>query len=461
LTRSAAINRSIRRILKVCPRTVYIGYTATPYASLLCSTIEDQNLGPDLYPKDFIRSIPKNSAYYGAKIVFGYEYDQVTGIELKDPLRKFEEILEEEEYFKSITQSDNAIIEGSLREAIITHILASAYRRKRHRILDPKSKLKRSSMLVHCTHLVGEHNKLTTNIIRLRENLKHQINRGELQHFRKIFTEKFDEKITRKFRDENIFGALLPLKFEDIENEVLDVIQNLDVMILNCDGENANNQLPSDDETKDFIVVGGNRLSRGITIHGLLTSYFVRRTNQYDTLFQMARWFGYREESADLCTLWTKQRTYEKFRDVTMAECELLADIEEEIQEAENPQQLVRIRHKPGILVCARNRMNDDLVRSIRVSYAGERKVFSVFDRDKVNTNRDACDKLRRDVNNGDRATGEQIVDFLNNYAQSIRSFFLNPKDMARFITAQLNQGTLNEPSVPMRLETPTILCLS
>ncbi len=42
------------------------------------------------------------------------------------------------------------------------------------------------------------------------------------------------------------------------------------------------------------IAVGGNRLSRGLTLEGLTVSYFVRRSATYDTLMQMGRWFGFR-----------------------------------------------------------------------------------------------------------------------------------------------------------------------
>ena len=45
---------------------------------------------------------------------------------------------------------------------------------------------------------------------------------------------------------------------------------------------------------KNYIVVGGNRLSRGLTLEGLTTSYFIRNSTRQDSLYQMARWFGYR-----------------------------------------------------------------------------------------------------------------------------------------------------------------------
>ena len=53
------------------------------------------------------------------------------------------------------------------------------------------------------------------------------------------------------------------------------------------------------------IAVGGNSLSRGLTLEGLCVSYFYRNSQAYDTLLQMGRWFGYRigyEDSANLMT---------------------------------------------------------------------------------------------------------------------------------------------------------------
>jgi hypothetical protein len=42
------------------------------------------------------------------------------------------------------------------------------------------------------------------------------------------------------------------------------------------------------------ISVGGQCLSRGLTLENLVVSYFYRNSAAYDTLLQMGRWFGYR-----------------------------------------------------------------------------------------------------------------------------------------------------------------------
>ena len=54
----------------------------------------------------------------------------------------------------------------------------------------------------------------------------------------------------------------------------------------------------------NVIAVGGFSLSRGLTLEGLVVSYFLRNSMMYDTLLQMGRWFGYRRGYEDLCRVW-------------------------------------------------------------------------------------------------------------------------------------------------------------
>ena len=67
------------------------------------------------------------------------------------------------------------------------------------------------------------------------------------------------------------------------------------------------------------IAIGGDKLSRGLTLEGLSVSYFLRASKMYDTLMQMGRWFGYRPGYVDLCRLFTSSELNEWFRHITMA----------------------------------------------------------------------------------------------------------------------------------------------
>ncbi len=57
-----------------------------------------------------------------------------------------------------------------------------------------------------------------------------------------------------------------------------------------------------------IIAIGGDKLSRGLTLEGLTVSYFLRSSHMYDTLMQMGRWFGYRPGYLDACRLFITER---------------------------------------------------------------------------------------------------------------------------------------------------------
>ncbi|MFP3398587.1 Z1 domain-containing protein, partial [Brevibacterium sp. SIMBA_078] len=80
--------------------------------------------------------------------------------------------------------------------------------------------------------------------------------------------------------------------------------------------ENGESDMRLDYENgpKTYIAIGGTVLARGLTLEGLAVSFFLRTSNQYDTLLQMARWFGYRPDYDDLPRLWTTDDLVSKFR---------------------------------------------------------------------------------------------------------------------------------------------------
>ena len=63
-------------------------------------------------------------------------------------------------------------------------------------------------------------------------------------------------------------------------------------------------------------------LSRGLTLEGLVVSYFLRSANAYDTLLQMGRWFGYRAGYEDLQRMWMTADLRGYFTDLATVEQE-------------------------------------------------------------------------------------------------------------------------------------------
>ncbi|MEM0135439.1 MAG: Z1 domain-containing protein, partial [Thermoplasmatales archaeon] len=75
------------------------------------------------------------------------------------------------------------------------------------------------------------------------------------------------------------------------------------------------------------IGIGGNKLSRGLTLEGLMTSYFIRKSPTYDTLMQMGRWFGFRKGYVDLTRIWTTRELADRFALLAFVEHRLREDI--------------------------------------------------------------------------------------------------------------------------------------
>ena len=73
-------------------------------------------------------------------------------------------------------------------------------------------------------------------------------------------------------------------------------------------------KLESLNKAPAFIVIGGNTLSRGLTIEGLVCTFFTRNTSQADTLMQMARWYGYRHGYELYPRLWMTNINIMKYK---------------------------------------------------------------------------------------------------------------------------------------------------
>ena len=96
------------------------------------------------------------------------------------------------------------------------------------------------------------------------------------------------------------------------------------------------------------IAVGGNSLSRGLTLEGLIVTYFYRNTMMYDTLLQMGRWFGYRPNYDDLFKLWMGEEAVDWYGYITNAVDELKGDLRTMALQHLTPEQFgLKVRQDP------------------------------------------------------------------------------------------------------------------
>jgi hypothetical protein len=234
------------------------------------------------------------------------------------------------------------------------------------------------------------------------------------------------------------------------------------VLVLNSE---SGDELDYDsDPAIKAIVVGGNRLSRGLTLEGLLVSYYVRRTEYYDTLMQMGRWFGFREGYEDLTRIWTTDGLATWFRDLALAEEELRREIARYERENLTPLDFgPRIRSHPVMMITARNKMGS--ARLVSQNYSGrmlQTTAFRLEDRTWLLSNLEAAQRFLQTLGNPDhsstrpgqpvwsRVSYQDIDRFLSEYSFDPRAT-LEMLAIRQYIQAQVRQGESVEWWVSLR----------
>ena len=141
----------------------------------------------------------------------------------------------------------------------------------------------------------------------------------------------------------------------------------------------STHRLVYDHEPATVIAVGGNTLSRGLTLEGLVSSYFLRSSNTYDTLLQMGRWFGYRPGYGDLPRIWTTQQLADDFEFLSEIEDALRTEITRyRTMDSATPANLpVRIGLHPRMQATARVKMHF-AIRG-EASYSAQRPQTTYF----------------------------------------------------------------------------------
>ena len=108
----------------------------------------------------------------------------------------------------------------------------------------------------------------------------------------------------------------------------------------------------------NVIAIGGNKLSRGLTLEGLTVSVYMRKTRMYDSLMQMGRWFGYRHGYEDLVRAHTTEHLYSWFEWLVKAEDAVRKDIDRYAMLGIDPTEIaVRIPWHDELTPTARNKM--------------------------------------------------------------------------------------------------------
>ncbi len=399
---ASVTNSYIRSLLQIFPKAAFIAYTATPFANVLIDAkANHRKLGIDLFPKDFIISLPAPVNYFGPAQFFGDNQEDV-GLELFMPIS---------EHSSDLLIGDRRSGRGRRHKPlrldvlppecidVLRQFILSAtirlWRFKRFHpdqwhtdlVEAPSDPILEMSALVHVSSFTADQRVVATLFADLletafREPLLYgnQEDRQEVLHgFRSLFdNQKRVTARTAEIRERVDVQPdwSLPKHLEDLLPEMKIIVADAGLRIVN--GEKLMGELVTpehDDLNRSFcrpvIFIGGNKLSRGLTLPGLCVSLFLRTSTMYDTLLQMGRWFGYRDGYVDLCRICTTTHIINRFRAIS----EACLDFEQQIDRMSSlhrtPENYrLSILSHTGLQVTARNKMTH--ADEARVSFNGD-----------------------------------------------------------------------------------------
>lgn len=370
----STINKWITDILKLFGKNGYVGYTATPFANIFIPLEED-----NLFPRDFIINIPAPSNYIGPERVFGFELLEVDD-ELDKVLPVVNRIDDYSHFVPDKHKKDDTLPTGlpeSLKKAIRCFILTCAIRRLRGQVNA------HNSMLIHVSRFVRWQNHITELVSDQFQEYRRGIDLNDDLTIN-MFKEDF-EKDTENFKsfttvsDEILNSPLASLdsriavhKWKDVFEHLNEAASRIQVKAI-YGGSGEALEYYEHKKGLSVIAVGGNKLSRGLTLEGLSVSYYLRASKMYDTLMQMGRWFGYRPGYVDLCRLFTSRELNEWFCHVTQASEELREEFDymSDVAGSTPEEYALKVRTHPGVLqISATNKMRSAV--TIQISWSGK-----------------------------------------------------------------------------------------
>jgi hypothetical protein len=373
-------NALIRSILTRVPKAAYVAYTATPFANILIDpSAVDRVVGDDLFPKDFVIQLPRPKGYTGTEELFGAAASE------RDVLRTLPDddvrALRAPRRRKLAGVTLEAGADGlpdSLRDAILFFCIAGGVRSLR-----PALAGKSHTMLVHVSQRTADQERVADRI------------RDQLELWREA--ERQGQRLDRLFEqawEANMGGVDAPADAADIVRASVAVMRELTVLVLNSiTGENLEYE---EKPGRHIIAVGGNRLSRGLTLEGLTVSYFLRTASMCDTLLQMARWYGFRADYEDLIRIWTTDGIARWFAELALVEQSLRDSIVALGRAGRRPDQMaIRLRAHSSLLLTARNKATTAV--SQRDSWSGEHPqtvLLPISAPASLVANRDLADRL-------------------------------------------------------------------
>jgi hypothetical protein len=439
------INEQIRDLLALFKRSSYVGYTATPFANIFIDPdTDDEMLGADLFPRDFIVSLDPPSNYFGPNRVF------------QDSPETFIVPIEDAETSLPLSHKngfDVTELPPSLVDAARMFVVARAIRLLRG---DATSHM---SMLVNASRFVSVQDELKNHLHRHLRGIEAAV---RVDGAKSVASARANPEIAALEQVWSDHYSHAGHSWADVKGVLLEAISGIGVRAINSRSGDALDYADHKSAGLAVVVVGGFALSRGITLEGLTTTYFYRRSLMYDTLMQMGRWFGYRDGYEDVCRIWMSSDAQGWYEHITEAIDLLRVELREMEAAGAAPKQFgLKVRsHPAALLITARNKLGTGTAITHAVGLGNSMVETTTLARDPItiSANMDAAarlvEKLRSetDPEDPDRGSGflfrgvshEAILRFVRDYKNDDLSYLTQTEPVARYIESRVD-GPLKE----------------
>ena len=438
------INSLLRKLCKISQRTSYVAVTATPFANIFI----DDSIEPDLFPKDFIHIMPTPYSYIGAKRLFG---DLDSPAEQEGCVKELDDdeldgwlpLNHKKDYsFEGHLRDNEEPLDAQVRYALDYFLIAC--------VLRPNSEEKRQSMLIHMSRFTEVQRQIADMVQTFIGNISNALRFHEndsdprIHYLHTVFDQEYRSKDS----------AADSVTWEKVLQKLKLLTSRLQVRLVNSKAGpwNDANQIPFEVASNECtIYIGGDQLSRGMTLKGLICSIFYRRVTASDTLLQMGRWFGYRPEYAQYQRIWLIQQSITDYRYSYSIVEELKESTQRMKRQGMTPKQFgIAIRKNPnkGVRITNYSKMRNaqetngqlaefnlagEIIESIRLSANKER----------IRSNNsafaqliDSCKHDSQVLNREDRQSktvifqhvpGQTVAEFLEKYRSGYNDKYFGP----------------------------------
>ena len=306
-------NGAIRQLLGTFKRWNYVAFTATPFANVLITNDQEsirKDYGNDLFPKDFIYWLSSgrvSEKYFG----------------LEEMLRNSEKYVVKINGNSVSDPSDVTELCSEFKDAVCYYIIANVMCRA-------EKDIEQTTLLFNLSPKTSDHfqlrGALESYVQQLRNEIALRVWKGESYSTSEIY-KRMHSVYVDNFADKGE-GYWVETILSGLEDAARIVVVTLNA---------GSSQQLDYDANPHIAVIGGFKISRGLTLKNLLVSVLGRHTTTMDTLLQMGRWFGYRRKIVDLLKVYMTSRNLVAFSNIEESIRDLRAQILEMKLENLNP----------------------------------------------------------------------------------------------------------------------------